>query len=51
MHKENQDERDHKEDIYVGGRIILKWILEHEMVWSRLMWLTIGTSFRLLGKR
>jgi hypothetical protein len=24
----SQKEIDHKEDVYVGGRIILKWILE-----------------------
>jgi hypothetical protein len=25
---ENQKKRDHYEDLYVGGRIILRWILE-----------------------
>jgi hypothetical protein len=38
--------RDHYEDLDVGGRIILKWILERqdEMVWTGLIWLRIGTS-------
>jgi hypothetical protein len=27
---ESQKESDQQEDVYVGGRIILKWILEKE---------------------
>jgi hypothetical protein len=30
---EKQVERDHYEDQYVGGWIILKWILKEKMVW------------------
>jgi hypothetical protein len=43
---ERRKERDHKEDLDVGGRIILEWILEREdgVVWTGLMWLRIGTS-------
>jgi hypothetical protein len=26
-----QKEREHKEDLGIGGKIILKWILEHRM--------------------
>jgi hypothetical protein len=29
---EGQKERDHQEDMDVGGKIILKWILERERV-------------------
>jgi hypothetical protein len=25
---ESQEKRDHQEDLHIGGRIILKWILE-----------------------
>jgi hypothetical protein len=32
---ERQKERDHQEDLDIGGRLILRWILEREdgMVW------------------
>jgi hypothetical protein len=38
------------EDLYVGGRIILKCFLEGQdgTVWTRLIWLRIGTSGGLL---
>jgi hypothetical protein len=34
------------EDLHVGGRIILEWILERwdEVVWAGFIWLRIGTS-------
>jgi hypothetical protein len=43
---ESQMERDHREDKGVGGRTILKWILEKYdgMLWTGLIWLRIGTS-------
>jgi hypothetical protein len=43
---ESQKEIDHYEDIDVGGRIILEWILERldGVVWTGLVWLRIGTS-------
>jgi hypothetical protein len=45
-----EGERDHKEDFHVGGRVILRWILEKYdgVVWAGLMWLSIGTSGGLL---
>jgi hypothetical protein len=41
----SQKERDHHEDLDVGGRI-LEWILERQdgVVWTGLIWLRIGTS-------
>jgi hypothetical protein len=47
---ESQKERDHYEDLDIGGRIILEWILERydEVVWIGLIWLRIGTSGGLL---
>jgi hypothetical protein len=38
------------EDLDVGGRIILRWILEKEdgALWTGSIWLTIGISGRLL---
>jgi hypothetical protein len=43
---ENQKERDHWEDQYVGVWTILKWILERQdgMVWIGFTLLRIGTS-------
>jgi hypothetical protein len=34
------------EDLDVGGRIILRWVLERQdgVVWTGLMWLRIGTN-------
>jgi hypothetical protein len=36
-----------KEDLDVGGRIILKWILQRDdgAVWTGLIWLRIGISW------
>jgi hypothetical protein len=47
---ESQKVRDHWEDQDVGGRTILKWILERYdgMIWIVLIWLRIGTSKGLL---
>jgi hypothetical protein len=47
---ESQKERGHWEDLDVGGRIILKCILGKcgGVVWTRLIWLRIGTSRGLL---
>jgi hypothetical protein len=46
---ESQKEKDHWENIEVGGRM-LKWMLERQggMVWTGLIWLRIGTSGGLL---
>jgi hypothetical protein len=47
---ESQKERGHLEDLDVGGRITLYLILEQYdgVVWTRFMWLRIGTSGGLL---
>jgi hypothetical protein len=47
---ESQKERVHYKDLDVGGRIILKLILEiwDGTVWTGLNWLKIGTSGGLL---
>jgi hypothetical protein len=47
---ESQQERDHYEDLDVGGRRILKWIVKRwvGMVRTGLIWLRIGTSGGLL---
>jgi hypothetical protein len=47
---EIQNERDHWEDQDIGGKTILKWVLEgyDGMVWIGLIWLRIGTSAGLL---
>jgi hypothetical protein len=46
----NPEGRDHSEDKDVGGWIILIWIVGSYdgVVWTRLIWLRIGTSRRLL---
>jgi hypothetical protein len=38
------------EDLDVGGKMILRWILEKwdGVVWTELIWLRIGTSGGLL---
>jgi hypothetical protein len=43
---ESQNERGHYEDQEVGGRIILKWILERKngIIWTGMIWLRIWTS-------
>jgi hypothetical protein len=47
---ENQNETDHQEVPDVGGRIIVKWILqEHDrIIWTGLIWLRIGTRGGLM---
>jgi hypothetical protein len=47
---ESQKERYHWEDIDVGERIILRWILKRqdEVLWTGLIWFRIGTSGGLL---
>jgi hypothetical protein len=47
---ENQKERDQWEDLSVRGRILLKLISEEwdGVVWTRLIWLRIGTGGGLL---
>jgi hypothetical protein len=43
---ERQKERGQQEDVHIGGRIILKWILEISdgVVRTGLIWLRIGTG-------
>jgi hypothetical protein len=43
---ESQKERDHYENLHVGGRIVLQLILvrEYGVVWTGLIWLQIATS-------
>jgi hypothetical protein len=43
---ESQKERDHYKETDVGGKKILRWILERQdgVVWTGLIWLGIGTS-------
>jgi hypothetical protein len=38
-------QRDHLEDLDVGGRIIIRWISEKQVgvVWSEFIWPRIGT--------
>jgi hypothetical protein len=47
---ESQKERDRREDLYVSGRIILKYILQKRdgVVWTGLIWMRMRTSGGLL---
>jgi hypothetical protein len=47
---ESQSERNHWDDLDVGGRLVLKWILETQdrVVLAELIRLRIGTSSGLL---
>jgi hypothetical protein len=47
---ESHKEREHREDLDVGGRIILRCMLEKwdGVMWTGLIWLRIGTSGGLL---
>jgi hypothetical protein len=47
---ESHKKRDDYEDLDVGGRRILNWILERQngVVWTELIWLRIAFSGRLL---
>jgi hypothetical protein len=46
---EDPKERDHSEDVDVGKRVILDWILKNYVVraWSGFIWLRVGTSGRI----
>jgi hypothetical protein len=47
---ENLKGRDHSEDLGVDGKITLEWILGKYSgkVWTGFIWLSIGTSGKLL---
>jgi hypothetical protein len=49
----SQKERDHQEDVEVGGRILLQWILKKYdgLLWTGFIWLKIGTSDGILLTR
>jgi hypothetical protein len=40
--------KEHFQDLGVGGRIILQWILCSGKVWTGFIWPIIGASFGLL---
>jgi hypothetical protein len=46
MWREGQKERDQYEEISIGGRIILIWVLEKEkgVTWTGFIWLRIKIS-------
>jgi hypothetical protein len=43
---ENMEGRDYPEDLGMGGKITLEWIVGKQGVklWTRFIWLRIGTS-------
>jgi hypothetical protein len=43
---ESQKERDQQQDTDIGGRTILRWIIEYQdgVVWTGFIWLWIGTT-------
>jgi hypothetical protein len=48
--QENMKGRDHSDDLGIGGRIILEWILQKQSgnLWTGLIWLRIGITSRFL---
>jgi hypothetical protein len=47
---ENMKELGHAEDLDIDGKVILEWMLGKESgkMWTEFMWLSVGTSDRLL---
>jgi hypothetical protein len=41
---ESQKKRDHLEDLDVGGRIILEWILVREIGWGGMDWIDLAQN-------